>query len=167
MITPPSSKNYESNGSNHSTLNKSRGLRKSVTKTSNGFHLKQQPREPLSPSPLIKRKRTSASPEKSICSVSEFKRIIYVTEDTREKIPFEQINAEEKVFVLAIPVVNFKRADVVTILKTCESGVVYQLEGVVGRHLYIDYKGVEGIGLSDDVPYLNFKKISINIAGLG
>ena len=37
------------------------------------------------------------------------------------------------------------------------------LEGVSSNRLYLEYEGVDGIGLSDDAPILNFPKIRANL----
>ena len=45
-------------------------------------------------------------------------------------IPYEYLPQEEKIFVLVAPSVNFKKAEIATVLSTCSLGVVYDLAEV-------------------------------------
>jgi hypothetical protein len=45
-------------------------------------------------------------------------------------IPFDILSQEEKIFVLSCPTVSFKKAEIVSILKSCPLSVIYQLAEV-------------------------------------
>lgn len=45
-------------------------------------------------------------------------------------IPLDKISQEETIFVLSSPTVSFKKAEIVSILKSCPLDVIYQLAEV-------------------------------------
>ena len=59
--------------------------------------------------------------------------------------------------------VHFKKADIVSIFSSTPLAVVYPLSEVTGNKLYLEYEAVEGVGLAQDVPILDFKEVSMNL----
>lgn len=117
-------------------------------------------------SPLSKRKSScfSSSPERVNSSVIDFKKIIYVTEEEKDFIPYEYLPQEEKNFVLLTSYVGFKKADCVAIFPSCSLKAIYELGQVEANKLYLEYKGVEGIGVGEDAHVLRFKKIYADLS---
>jgi hypothetical protein len=106
----------------------------------------------------------SSSPEKGLLSpLYNIKKIIHITDINKESIPYDFFTHEEKIFVLHTDSVNFKKADVVTILPACPLNVLYRLSEVTGNSLHFEYKGYHGKGICQDTPILDFKKVYINI----
>lgn len=59
--------------------------------------------------------------------------------------------------------VTFKAADTISIMPECSLDVLYQLENVKANRLYLEYEGVEGLGLGNTGVMLPFSKIRVNL----
>lgn len=106
----------------------------------------------------------SSSPERLGSSIIDFKKIIYITEEEKDFIPYEYLPQEDKIFVLFTSYVGFKKADCVSIFGTCSLQAIYELSEVEANKLYIEYAGVEGIGVAEDVCTLRIRKIYANLS---
>ena len=56
----------------------------------------------------------------------------------------------------------FKKAETVSIFQSCPLSVIYPLSEISGTNLFLNYK-VKGVGLPQDAPIVDFKKVYINV----
>lgn len=70
-------------------------------------------------------------------TVLDFKKIIYVTEEEKDFIPYNYFNQDEKNFVLFTSYVGFRKADCVSIFPSCSLQAIYELKEVEANKLYI------------------------------
>jgi hypothetical protein len=64
---------------------------------------------------------------------------------------------------LEVPLITFKSADTISIMPECSLEVLHQLENVKANRFYLEYEGVEGLGLGNTGVMLPFSKIRVNL----
>lgn len=105
---------------------------------------------------------TSNSPQKTSNS-TDYKKIVYVTEEEKDVIPFETLPQSEKIFVLLCNGGNFTQAECVSVYPQYHLSNIGELGKVEGNKIYLDFEKFDGVSVDSSAPILRFNKIYVNL----